>query len=104
FPVVRANSEVVASLNCGYELGYLLGGILEIVIHRYDNRAAGNTKTTQERVMLSAVSKQASNLQARATVLEPLCDFPCIVRTGIVHDNDFEALSRLIEDCLESLY
>ena len=78
--------------------GYLLGRVLEIVVHCHDNSPLGDAEAAEEGVVLSAVPEQANDSSAVAgMLLECFQNIPRFVRTAIIHDDDFISLSQLLE-------
>ena len=101
--VIRGDCEIVALVDRCDQFMHLLGRVLQVIVHRYDDFSLGDRKSTQDGVMLSGVSKQVSDLQPGTVLLEILQNRPGVIRAAVINEHDFVTPADSAQFALQSL-
>src|SRR5687768_15324527 len=74
--------------------GYLLGGVLQIIIERYDDLATRRANAGQKRIVLTKVAHQVNAVDKGVRLRQAANDLPAPIAAAVIDQDDLELPSR----------
>src|SRR5579862_2729436 len=86
----RAIDHIVVPAQLGQKSRNFLRGILQIIVHGYDDRIASRANTAQQSIMLAIVSEHPDTCYGRTTACQLTNHFPTAIPAAVIDKDQFK--------------